>query len=176
MVPCRYAGVVDVSSGNWNLLFSAQERGVFRLPKETVQRNGALVLTAEVEAGLHPWAQQLLMLPLAQLALRADPQTIVTTHSPGAAGLGPVNGESPGIARRAVACRWSRPMSTWGRTRCTAPRGTRSTCCVKTKKRRPSCSFSLAQLSWVGCLVIDYDFDATYDTKVVHSPVPTRNR
>ncbi|MXZ83513.1 MAG: AAA family ATPase [Synechococcus sp. SB0666_bin_14] len=36
----------------------------------------------ELEAGLHPWVQQLLMAQLQQLALRNDLQVIVTTHSP----------------------------------------------------------------------------------------------
>ena len=35
-----------------------------------------------MEAGLHPWVQQLLMLHLQQLALRNDIQIIVTSHSP----------------------------------------------------------------------------------------------
>ena len=86
MLPFRYAEVVDLSSGNKNLLFAAQERGasyselhmaageraILRLAQEIAQRNGALVLIDEVEAGLHPWVQQLLMLQLQQLALRND--------------------------------------------------------------------------------------------------------
>ena len=84
MLPFRYAEVVNLSSGTKNLLFAAQERGaeyselhmaagegaILRLSREIAQLDGALVLIDEVEAGLHPWVQQLLMLQLQQLALR----------------------------------------------------------------------------------------------------------
>ena len=98
MLPFRYAEVVNLSSdsGTKNLLFAAQERGakyselhmaagersILRLSREIAQLEGALVLIDEVEAGLHPWVQQLLMLQLQQLALRNDLQVVVTTHSP----------------------------------------------------------------------------------------------
>ena len=96
MLPFKYSEVVDLSSGNKNLLFAAQEggaayselhmaageRALLRLSKEIAQLDGALVLIDEVEAGLHPWVQQLLMLHLQQLALRNDLQIIVTSHSP----------------------------------------------------------------------------------------------
>ena len=98
MLPFRYAEVVNLSggSGTKNLLFAAQEggatyselhmaageRAILRLSREIAQLEGALVLIDEVEAGLHPWVQQLLMLQLQQLALRNDLQVIVTTHSP----------------------------------------------------------------------------------------------
>ena len=96
MLPFRYSEVVNLSSGNKNLLFAAQESGaayselhmaageraILRLSKEIAQLEGALVLIDEVEAGLHPWVQQLLMLHLQQLALRNDLQIIVTSHSP----------------------------------------------------------------------------------------------
>ncbi len=98
MLPSRYAEVVNLSGGNGakNLLFAAQERGaeyselhmaageraILRLAREIAQLEGALVLIDEVEAGLHPWVQQLLMLQLQQLALRNDLQVVVTTHSP----------------------------------------------------------------------------------------------
>ena len=103
VLPFRYAEVVDLSSGNKsskkkagkNLLFAAQEggaayselhmaageRAVLRLSQQIAQLKGALVLIDEVEAGLHPWVQQLLLLQLQQLALRNDLQVIVTTHS-----------------------------------------------------------------------------------------------
>ena len=42
----------------------------------------ALILIDEVEAGLHPWTQQQLMLELQRIALRNDLQVVVTTHSP----------------------------------------------------------------------------------------------
>ena len=96
MLPFRYSEVVNLSSGSKHLLFAAQEGGVkyselhmaageraiLRLSQRIAQLRGALVLIDEVETGLHPWVQQLLMLQLQQLALRNDLQIIVTTHSP----------------------------------------------------------------------------------------------
>lgn len=106
MLPFRYSEVVDLSSGRTNLLFAAQaggatyselhmaagERAILRLSQEITQLNGALVLIDEVEAGLHPWVQQLLMLHLQQLALRNDLQIIVTSHSPVVLDSVPLNG------------------------------------------------------------------------------------
>ena len=96
ILPIRYSEVVDLSDGGTNLLFAAQERGatyselhmaageraILRLAQEVAHLQDALVLIDEVEAGLHPWVQQLLMLQLQQLALRNDLQIIVATHSP----------------------------------------------------------------------------------------------
>ena len=96
MLPFRYSEVIDLTSGRKNLLFAAQEggaayselhmaageRAILRLSQEIAQLRGALVLIDEVEAGLHPWVQQLLMLQLQELALRNDLQVVVTTHSP----------------------------------------------------------------------------------------------
>ncbi len=96
MLPFRYSRVLDLTSGRKNLLFASQEggaayselhmaageRALFRLSQEIAQVRGALVLIDEVEAGLHPWVQQLLMLHLQELALRNDLQVLVTTHSP----------------------------------------------------------------------------------------------
>ena len=95
ILPFRYSEVVTLSSGSRNLLYAAQEggaeyselhmaageRAIFRLSREIAQLQRALILIDEVEAGLHPWVQQLLMLQLQQLALRNDLQVIVTTHS-----------------------------------------------------------------------------------------------
>ena len=106
MLPFRYSEVVSLVSGNKNLLFAAQEggaayselhmaageRAILRLSKEITQLDGALVLIDEVEAGLHPWVQQLLMLHLQQLALRNDLQIIVTSHSPVVLNSVPLNG------------------------------------------------------------------------------------
>ena len=106
MLPFRYAEVVDLSSGGKRLLFAAQDRGVayselhmaageralLRLSQEIAQLHGALILIDEVEAGLHPWVQQLLMLQLQQLALRNDLQIIVTSHSPVVLDSVPANG------------------------------------------------------------------------------------
>ncbi len=96
MLPFRYAEVLKLSSGSKNLLFAIQEggakyselhmaageRALLRLAQEIAQIEDALVLIDEVEAGLHPWVQQLLMLQLQQLALRNNLQIVVTTHSP----------------------------------------------------------------------------------------------
>ncbi len=106
MLPFRYSEVVDLSSGKKNLLFASQEdgtayselhmaageRAILRLSQEIAQLDGALVLIDEVEAGLHPWVQQLLMLQLQQLALRRDLQVIVTSHSPVVLDSVPPNG------------------------------------------------------------------------------------
>ena len=94
--PVKYSEVVDISSEDKKLLFAVQESGaayselhmaageraILQLSQKITQLNGALVLIDEVEAGLHPSVQQLLMLNLQQLALRHDLQIIVTTHSP----------------------------------------------------------------------------------------------
>ncbi len=107
MLPFRYSEVVDLSDGKKNLLFASQESGaayselhmaageraILRLSQEITQLNGALVLIDEVEAGLYPWVQQLLMLHLQQLALRNDLQIIVTSHSPVVLDSVPLNGK-----------------------------------------------------------------------------------
>ncbi len=96
VLPFHYEEVVELASGRKNLLFAARrggaeyselhmaagERAILRLCQEIAQLEGALVLIDEVEAGLHPWVQQLLMLHLHELALRRDLQIIVTSHSP----------------------------------------------------------------------------------------------
>lgn len=106
MLPFRYDEVVELSGGSKNLLFASQrngvaysefhmaagERAILRLSQQIAQLNGALVLVDEVEAGLHPWVQQLLMLQLQQLALRNNLQIIVTSHSPIVLDSVPANG------------------------------------------------------------------------------------
>lgn len=106
MLPFRYSEVVELSSGNKDLLFASQESGaayselhmaageraILRLSQEIAQLDSALILIDEVEAGLHPWVQQLLMLQLQQLALRNDLQIIVTSHSPVVLDSVPANG------------------------------------------------------------------------------------
>jgi len=106
MLPFRYSEVVDLSSDRKTLLFAAQEggaeyselhmsageRAILRLSQEIAQLKGALVLIDEVEAGLHPWVQQLLMLQLQQLSLRNELQVIVTSHSPVVLDSVPANG------------------------------------------------------------------------------------
>lgn len=61
---------------------SAGERSILHLSVELSRLTDALVLIDEVEAGLHPQVQELLMLELQRLALRNRLQVIVTTHSP----------------------------------------------------------------------------------------------
>ena len=106
LLPFDYATVVRLSSGAKSLLFAEQasgaayselhmaagERAVLRLAAEIAQLRDALVLIDEVEAGLHPWVQQLLMLQLQQLALLNNLQVLVTTHSPVVLECVPENG------------------------------------------------------------------------------------
>jgi predicted ATPase len=61
---------------------SAGERALLRLSMKISKLADALVLIDEVEAGLHPHIQQLLMLELQRLSLRNQLQIVVTTHSP----------------------------------------------------------------------------------------------
>ncbi len=96
LLPFDYSEVTELTSGRKNLLFARQESGasysefhmaageraILRLSQVIAQLEGALVLIDEIEAGLHPWVQQLLMLHLQELALRNDLQVIATTHSP----------------------------------------------------------------------------------------------
>ncbi|MCX6583564.1 MAG: ATP-binding protein [Candidatus Aminicenantes bacterium] len=97
----RYAKLSVISEGLKSLLFaerenekfssdvrysefhmSAGERAVLRLSMSISKVQDALVLIDEIEAGLHPFIQQLLMLELQRLALRNQLQVVVTTHSP----------------------------------------------------------------------------------------------
>ena len=96
ILPFEYEEVVKLSSGKKVMLFASQkngaayselhmaagERSILRRAQDIAQRQDALILIDNVEAGLHPRVQQLLMLQLQQLALRNDLQIIVTTHSP----------------------------------------------------------------------------------------------
>lgn len=104
MLPFEYDDVVNLASTpyshqfakNRGLLFAKNrngaayselhmasgERMILRLAHDIAQLKDALVLIDEVETGLHPWAQQILMLQLQQLALINDLQIIVTSHSP----------------------------------------------------------------------------------------------
>jgi predicted ATPase len=60
---------------------SSGERAVLRLSKDISKLQNALILIDEVEVGLHPSTQQILMLELQRLALRNNLQIVVTTHS-----------------------------------------------------------------------------------------------
>lgn len=78
----RQYGDDPASSGYSEFHMSAGERAVLRLSIDLSQLTNALVLIDEVEAGLHPYVQQMLMLELERLALRNNLQIVVTTHSP----------------------------------------------------------------------------------------------
>lgn len=97
----RYSRLSLVQSGVRNLLFaerideagtatsrysefhmSAGERSILRLSIDISKMEDALILIDEIEAGLHPYLQQLLLLELQRLALRNRLQIVVTTHSP----------------------------------------------------------------------------------------------
>lgn len=96
ILPWTYEGLTRMTSGSKELLFverdaghvhysefhmSSGERSVLRLSLELSQLRNALVLIDEVEAGLHPFTQQVLMLELQRLALRNQLQIVVATHS-----------------------------------------------------------------------------------------------
>jgi predicted ATPase len=92
----RYANISRITTGVKDLLFaerdggvrysefhmSAGERALLRLSLEISQLRDALVLIDEVDTGLHPYIQQVLMLELQRLALRNQLQVVVTSHSP----------------------------------------------------------------------------------------------
>lgn len=96
ILPFKYKEVAKLSDDKKNLLFACQtsgvayselhmaagERSILRIAQDISQHKDALILIDEVETGLHPRVQQLLMLQLQQLALRNNLQIIVTTHSP----------------------------------------------------------------------------------------------
>ena len=106
MLPFGYSEVTDLASGNKNLLFATQDKGpeyselhmaageraILRLAQEIVQKKNVLLLIDEIEAGLHPRVQELLMLNLQRIALRNSSQVIVTSHSPVVLDSVPANG------------------------------------------------------------------------------------
>lgn len=106
ILPFKYEEVVKLSSDKKSLMFASQsggaayselhmasgERSILRISQDIAQRKGALVLVDEIETGLHPWVQKLLMLQLQQLALRNGLQIIVTSHSPVVLDSVPPNG------------------------------------------------------------------------------------
>ncbi|HBT76499.1 MAG TPA: hypothetical protein DEB39_06145 [Planctomycetaceae bacterium] len=61
---------------------SSGERAVIRLSMQLSKLHDALVLIDEIDVGLHPYIQQLLMLELHRLAIRNNLQVICTSHSP----------------------------------------------------------------------------------------------
>lgn len=96
MLPFRYSEVTDLARDGHSLLFArrkggaayselhmaAGERAVLHLSQELGHLHDTLVLIDQVEAGLHPWMQHLLMVQLQELCLLNDLQIVVTTHSP----------------------------------------------------------------------------------------------
>ena len=72
----------DINDHYSEFHMSAGERAMLRLSKDISTMQNALILIDEIEAGLHPYTQQKLMLELQRLALRNDLQIIITTHSP----------------------------------------------------------------------------------------------
>ena len=98
ILPQKYRGASLIRGRSRDLLFagldhrnavrysefhmSAGERAILRMSKDISGLRGALILIDEVEAGLHPWTHQQLMLELQRIALRNDLQVVVTTHSP----------------------------------------------------------------------------------------------
>lgn len=61
---------------------SSGERAILHLSKDLSESEESFILIDEVEAGLHPYAQQQVMLQLQRMALRQKLQIIVTSHSP----------------------------------------------------------------------------------------------
>jgi predicted ATPase len=97
VLPFKYVRMNKIISGGRDLLvaersdasgrysefhMSSGERTILRLSMQLSNLQNTLVLIDEVEAGLHPYTQQQLMLELQRLALRNDLQIVVTSHSP----------------------------------------------------------------------------------------------
>jgi predicted ATPase len=97
VLPFKYRGLKLLTLKGKDLLFadredaatpysefhmSAGERALLRISKDISRLNNALILIDEIEAGLHPYTQQQVMLELQRLALRNNLQIIVTSHSP----------------------------------------------------------------------------------------------
>jgi predicted ATPase len=96
VLPFKYRGVKLLTIKGKDLLFanredsqssysefhmSAGERALLRISKDISRLKNALILIDEIEAGLHPFTQQQVMLELQRLALRNNLQIIVTSHS-----------------------------------------------------------------------------------------------
>ncbi len=98
ILPFKYDKVTLLKTGKKDLLLalredgekeqysefhmSAGERAILRISKDLSNLKDALVLIDEIEAGLHPFTQQQMMLELQRLALRNNLQIIITSHSP----------------------------------------------------------------------------------------------
>lgn len=97
VLPFKYRGLKLLKLGKKDLLFalrgedsttysefhmSAGERALLRISKDISRLTNALILIDEIEAGLHPFTQQQVLLELQRQALRNNLQIIVTSHSP----------------------------------------------------------------------------------------------
>ena len=97
VLPFKYKGLKLLKLKNKDLLFaqreeaateysefhmSAGERALLRISKDIGRMSDAFILIDEIEAGLHPYTQQQVLLELQRLALRNNLQVVVTTHSP----------------------------------------------------------------------------------------------
>ena len=98
VLPRRYRSLSQISAQSRDLLFaelegaidarysefhmSSGERAILRMSKDISNLNDALILIDEVEAGLHPYTQQQVMLEFQRIALRNRLQIIVASHSP----------------------------------------------------------------------------------------------
>ncbi|MDM8560215.1 AAA family ATPase [Candidatus Parabeggiatoa sp. HSG14] len=111
ILPFRYQNLQSVSAGKSekDILFayhentdnqygysefhmSVGERAILHLSKDISRLKNALILIDGIEADLHPYTQQKLMLELQHLALRNQLQIVVTTHSPVVLDTVPVEG------------------------------------------------------------------------------------
>lgn len=96
VLPFKYRGLKLLTLKEKDLLFadregattpysefhmSAGERALLRISKDISRLNNALILIDEIEAELHPYTQQQVMLELQRLALRNNLQILVTSHS-----------------------------------------------------------------------------------------------
>jgi hypothetical protein len=107
ILPYRYKSMTLIQKGEKDLLFavrdgsnisysefhmSAGERAILRMSKDISGMKDALILIDEIEAGMHPFTQQQVMLEIQRLALRNNLQVIVTSHSPVILDCVPVEG------------------------------------------------------------------------------------
>ena len=98
VLPRRYRNLSRIMTQSKDLLFaeleggyeakysefhmSSGERAILRISKDISEMQDALILIDEVEAGLHPYTQQMAMLEFQRIALRNRLQIIVASHSP----------------------------------------------------------------------------------------------
>jgi predicted ATPase len=76
-----FADRADAETGYSEFHMSAGERAVLRISKDISRLKDSLILVDEIEAGLHPYTQQQVMLELERLSLRNNLQIVVTSHS-----------------------------------------------------------------------------------------------